>query len=615
MANTGGDKEVVFTLALDDQITQPAQKAANSLESLAEKIKEDSRVLREMQTAMRALKGSSTTATTSIDKLKNQIAAQKVAVAQTQEKFINLGGSFGAIVKKSAVAGGALATATTAMQNMSKQSAALAQLVKVAGGQANVFGGTINTVGRVLISPIALTFMMGTALVAVSAASVAAAAAVAKFGFSIAQARRDEALRIDGLLRMKKGIDGVTGQSLADAIDVAADATAMGRDELSKYGIELAQMGLHSRGLERALTAAGIAAQAGGDEGAKAFLKEAKHAKALGKSIDEIAYKYEDKFGAIVEAKSLSMGFQLKRLQSNLSSLFRGLSIEKFLNAMREVLQLFSLSTVSGRALKHLLEGMLQPLFDKAGGIDKIIKPFFKGMLISALQLQNTFLRVAIQIKKTFGFSILKDVDKFSVLVTAGKIALFGLVGVLGIATAAIGALAGVLATAFAPLASTYFIWKGLFALFRGIGRFVKWVGDSTIAIGTAMVDGIVRGVMIGASKLFVALRGLADGAMDVFRDKLQIHSPSRVFRGYGEHVSEGFAQGVSGSDAPQKSVRAMAGGVAAAGRPSSNSVRVGDVHVHVNAGGATDARAIAVAVRDELASIFEGVAIEMGAA
>lgn len=62
---------------------------------------------------------------------------------------------------------------------------------------------------------------------------------------------------------------------------------------------------------------------------------------------------------------------------------------------------------------------------------------------------------------------------------------------------------------------------------------------------GSMIVNGLVNGLTAGLGQVKDAVAGLGDGAIGWFKEKLGIHSPSRVFAELGGFTTEGLAQGL----------------------------------------------------------------------
>ena len=80
--------------------------------------------------------------------------------------------------------------------------------------------------------------------------------------------------------------------------------------------------------------------------------------------------------------------------------------------------------------------------------------------------------------------------------------------------------------------------------------------------VGRNLIMGFVNGVKNAAGALIDAVGGAVQGAIDWAKGLLGIHSPSRVFRQFGEYTDEGFIIGVNNrAGAVMKSVGNMAQG------------------------------------------------------
>lgn len=195
------------------------------------------------------------------------------------------------------------------------------------------------------------------------------------------------------------------------------------------------------------------------------------------------------------------------------------------------------------------------------------------------------------------------------------------------------GGFAGIAATIvnFSPLGLLYKAFAGALS-YLGVelpGRFTEF--------GGMLMQGLANGIKNMAGTVKGAVVGAADSSIGWFKEKLGIHSPSRVFAELGGFTMAGLAQGLAGGeDGPLKQItgtvkRLTAAGVvglsaatgafpAAAGEPISidtrpplatssaaSAARGGDVfnvRVTVQVQGGGDPNAIAAAVRREFESI-----------
>lgn len=84
---------------------------------------------------------------------------------------------------------------------------------------------------------------------------------------------------------------------------------------------------------------------------------------------------------------------------------------------------------------------------------------------------------------------------------------------------------------------------------------------------GSEIMNGLIDGIKSMGTSVKDAVTGMGQSVMDWFKEKLGIHSPSRVFIGYGENVSQGAGLGIErGSGLALQSMRELTAAVAAAG-------------------------------------------------
>ncbi|RUR46215.1 phage tail tape measure protein [Vreelandella populi] len=78
--------------------------------------------------------------------------------------------------------------------------------------------------------------------------------------------------------------------------------------------------------------------------------------------------------------------------------------------------------------------------------------------------------------------------------------------------------------------------------------------------LGSMIVDGIIGGITGKLGDLRESITGAASSAVGWFKDRLDIHSPSRVFAQLGGYTMQGLANGIEDdADSPLKQVRSMA--------------------------------------------------------
>ena len=657
------DETATFAVELQtQQLSDAAKSGENALAELQERINADIGALREMQKAMRNLKGGTSVNVAAFRELRDKITAQKASIAAAQAQYVELGGAFKKVDAKPTIQGlkGLVDAARGSPGPLSTMVGRLSSL-------KSIFSGGALTLGIIGVTA---------ALVALVVASVAATASLLRYGLAQADAARSERLRLEGLTKLKYSWGAmVFGQRLAadsasflqEQIDRVSAKVAIGREKVAGYADSLYRAGLRGGNLQEALEGLSIVAATQGDAEAAAFRGWAMSAALTGKSIKSLTDDVRARLGGIAQRQMLSLTVQSAKLKESFAQLFSGLRIEGFLSALHSVTELFSQSTASGRALKVILETLLDPLIGAAEGGATVFKRFFQGLVLGALELSIAFARLRLWLRDTFGqVEIFKNIDVLNVALGAGMAVAFGLAVALGASALALAALV-------APLVAVGAAFAGLFYAGLKLGQWlasVDWSG-----LGRALVDGLVNGLKSGVSAVVDAVKGLANAATSAFKQALGIASPSTVTFGIGGNTGEGLRLGIDKEtprvqaaarrmvefpkiEAPPilEAVRGARAGLeapsileavtgqqeapsvvsipraetgepdiapspraapplasqAAARAPAPVSFTFGDIHIH---GGKTDEpEDYARRLKAEVERLFEGVAIHMGA-
>jgi len=534
---SGSEAVARFSLEMDSNASSVAGDSSRALADLQTQIQGDTVALREMQKALRNLQGGSAVNIQVARDLKDRIAAQKATIASTTQQYVQMGGTFKDIGKGGKDAGAGLKNLGELVQ---AAPGPLGKLTSSLGGLEGALAGGALAAGLVAVAA---------AIVAVAAAAVVGTAALLKFGVGVADARRSELLHLDALTKLRYGYLRLAGgfQPAADkasflqsTIDSVSSSVALGRDEVSKYADELYRTGLRGGNLQAALEGVAITSATQGETAAAAFKGMALGAGLAGKSIKALSDDVKARLGGIAAAQMLSLDVQSKKLHESFAMLFSGLKIDKLLSGVKQITDLFSQSSASGKALKALIEGLFGPLIDQVSGpASLLVKRFFQGMIIAALQVGIVILKLRNWFRETFGDTkLFKNLDLMRLAVAAGEIALYSLASAVVITGVALAGLAVAMLLPFAVV--------GLLAY--GIYRGVKALGSLAIAAteaGTNIVKGLVDGIKSGANWVITAIENLGTSAMKAFRAKLGIASPSRVAMRSAIEVPRGVAGGI----------------------------------------------------------------------
>ncbi|MFU2572157.1 phage tail tape measure protein [Pseudomonas aeruginosa] len=126
------------------------------------------------------------------------------------------------------------------------------------------------------------------------------------------------------------------------------------------------------------------------------------------------------------------------------------------------------------------------------------------------------------------------------------------------------GGIGGILSTLmnFSPLGLIYRAFSGVLG-YLGIDLPARFTD-----FGNMIVQGLVNGLLAGIGQIKRAVQRVGGAAIDWFKDKLGIHSPSRVFADLGGFTMVGLAQGLGAGQAGPLGVIARLGqGLVNAGR------------------------------------------------
>lgn len=624
------EASATFRLALEDATSGPAASSAAALADLQKRLEGDVGALRQMQAALRNLKGGGVAADAAVKGLKDQIAAKKATIASAQAGVLQLGGGFGVVRKGAQAASVEARTLGAALQSANGPLGGLSRrLASVAGGAASV--------GGVLVA-------VAAAIVTVTAATIAGAAALVKYGIAVAGARRDELLRLEGLAKIRNFWSGwnagakdagKTATFLQEQIDNVSGSVAIGREQVAGYAEQLYRMGLRGGNLQAALQGVATTAAVQGEAQAQAFASWAAGANLTGQSVKALAADVKARLGGIAARQMLSLEVQSKKLHESFAMLFSSVKLDKLLDGVMRIQKLFSQSTESGKALKFIVDSLFQPLIDGAAAATPIIKAFIEGMIIGFLYVTLYGHKVWRTLRDAFGLGTSKNIDLVTGATWAG-------VAAVGALAAACFVAAGAVFLLLAPFVLLgYVILRSLSA----IAAFKKrWEGMNWSSLGKGVITGILFGILNGTGAVWEAVKGLARGIGHVFSTVLDMHSPSRVMARHGLNVAMGPVVGIregmprvraasrelgqevlrggmgfeagagvggySAAHMPQGGAVARAGGTAA---PDAGArITFGDVHVH-GASGDAEGRAAARGFMAEFAETLQGASVHLG--
>lgn len=132
----------------------------------------------------------------------------------------------------------------------------------------------------------------------------------------------------------------------------------------------------------------------------------------------------------------------------------------------------------------------------------------------------------------------------------------------------------------------------------NGIKEAVKWFGKliekiskfNPVSVGKNIIDGITKGIVGKKNVADDAVKVVTDGIQEEAQTELGIHSPSKVFKGYGGYIVEGLANGISAAkDLAVKAIQSVSDAVKTIGSQLADEnygLRDGSISLSVDASG-----------------------------
>jgi Skp family chaperone for outer membrane proteins len=627
------DQTVTYQVNAEGNLTGEAKKAAEALATLEQELSDSTKELAAMQKALKNLEKATSPNKDQTAALTTKINASKEAIAKMQSEHLKLGGTFrktGAATKNTGQGFKELAAKASAMPGpIGSLVSKLISLKDLLGKGAMAAGAAALAAG----------------LTAVAYAAVKAAKSIYDYGISAADAARSELLQLEGLTKMRFLFQRTAGNAteMQNAIDDIAAKTPTARGELVKYTDELYRMGLRGTALTKTLEGVSIKHAAQGAAAAHAFGSWAAGVNMAGGSVDKLVGRVKGQLGGIAQQQMKSLTVQTEKQKEAFDMLFTGVKMEKYLDAWKEVKDLMSQTTESGKALKFLMTTVLQPLIDSSASGAGIVKRFFQVLIIGALEVTIAVLKVRRWFRETFGDkSQFKGLWEGEGASKALKVALGGLIGVVVALTGVMTYMAlqiGMfvipilwgLAAPFLPfilaaaavgiaVATLIVYWDELVQAFEDL----DW-----IQAGADIVTGLLKGLIPGP--IVDGMRELAGTAIDAFKKAIGSASPAKAFIQVGTTIPEGVAEGVdAGAPAAQAATANMLDGAAPrlgphaapadsaprssaanGGKPGGAPVTIGEIHVHATS---DKPEQMAIDFRRELERVLAGFASELGA-
>jgi len=574
---TAADKQATFSVAVDDGVSGPAEDAAKAIEALRDRMKEGESSIKDMSAALRRLRGSSDEVKAAKESLKAKIQAERDALSKSQLEMLKSADA----AKKLTERDKALAKQKEAAKDKAK---GLSNAINAAGGPVASLKAKLGSLQEVLGGAGGGMNAAAFAAAGLVTACVAAAAAVGALvvGFAHFVISNANALRSANLFREAAAGSSANAVALGTQVEALARKVPTARSALNELATSLAKGGIQGQTLVDTLNAVGQASAAMGDDAggklrelvdrgrlSQRFVVNPMELQGTGLQFDDIANALaekmhigvdkarkalfegavklgdgaaamraavEKKFGGLNLRKMLDLNVIIEKLKEKFETLTENVNLEPLLKAFSTLADLFDDTTVTGDAIKQLVTILGGSLIKGMTDGVPLVKKFFQGMLIGALTAGIAFLQLRNRIRATFGdVEVLKGIDGLQVALTAGKVIILGMI-------AGLAALVGWLTLAGAAV---YLIVKP----FIELGKLAKSAYDSLTGIdwgaaGASIVDGLVTGIKSRVKSATDAIKGVGEAIKKGFKDTLEIHSPSRVFKGYAHSAVDGWEEG-----------------------------------------------------------------------
>ena len=627
------DQQATYSIAFEGDTKSVPNQMADELEKLRQKVDAERSSMRQLETAMRSLKGQSDEVVAAKSTLKAKVDAARNSISQANLAIVKQGTTYGALsdaVRKATAEQAKLEAAQEKaeakkhqeeIKKIADSTKKMSDAIKTAGGPVAELTSRFNTFKELAEGSEGKLRLMTVASVAAIAGIVALGAAVVAATVSLGRfiLQGADAARSMQLVRVAASGSEQNATALGHQVDALARKVPTAKTALNELAVAITKS--LSGGTSRAngqvivdtINAVAEASAGAGEESGNVLKGIIERSKTLGR-IQLNPFELQGsrvKFGDIAEqlAKQTHVGVD----QANIALRTGRVSLEAGAAAIRAAVEkefgkingakLISLDTIaakfqerlsgltSGVNLEPLLQGLdrLSSLFDTTTVNGQSLKVLFTVLgnrivttFTDNLPTIENFLKTMTTLALVGGNALLtlagwvqSAVSTFSQFVSVRDI-LTGIQEALGIAAAAAVVFAASTIEVWGPIALTV---AGVAAAFYGVTKAVEFLQDVKWGeVGTAIINGIVGGLTGAYHFLVDSVTGIADRVKDAFKNALGIHSPSAVFADYGDQTARGYEQGMRrSSPIAQEAANALApsapraGGGGAAGGATVN--------------------------------------------
>jgi hypothetical protein len=527
-----------------------------------------------------------------VGKLGSQLEAAKAKHSAALEaqagKVDKLSGKLGA-AKDAEASGAALLAAKRAatVKGLDDQVASLSSVGEAAKSAGGPIGSLVSGIEKFAKGgPVAIAAAVAVAILAMGVAIGVAVVALTRYAFAAADAARSSALFSEAATGSAAG-----GKELETVVDQMSNLAPGLAAKMKDVGRSLADVGIRGRDAQRTLEAFGIVATARGEQAAGAIKSIAESsrtanrlmlgpfnritgqfdslkgtgiksadvfsslAKVMGtsaeaarkaattglvpyrKGLEAIELAAKASLGGVVAKQMMSLSAALDKLKENVAKMFSGANIEKFLEGLKTVTDLFDTNTVTGYVLREVFTSVFTSISEIAAKVFPYVRVLIMGMAMGVMIVATAAKQLYRAFQDTFG-GALKNMDGLRLAFIIGGGLIGGLVGGivgLGVAFLALGAII-VIATAplWAPFAllalAIYAIDIALTAVVdaaKGLGKEIEDIdlGKAAENIMNSLIDGIKAKI----ADVSAAIKSVGAAITGGFDSEMEIKSPSKV--------------------------------------------------------------------------------------
>lgn len=517
------------------------------------------------------------------DKQNKQLLAYKLALDKTDKSQLNM------------------------IRDIDKQSKALGESIKKTSQLAGVYGA------------------IGAGALAVGKSIVGATVGIIEFTLEQAQAKAAMQNTFAAMAGGKKA-----GDQLFEMMETLATQVPQSKDKLGEWSKQFMAMGvLDQSKLRTQLLATASAEALMGDKGVEAFTGLSKKIQeamlstgklklgekqlagfaATGVNVADVASKMgmsvialsaglkagtinASKFNEAMTGALITKGAgPLEKMGKSLESLsvkfkealgdiFEDVDIGPFVDALKDMLGLFTQGTESGKEMKTVLGSMFTGLFSEMGKVTQLTELMFLKMIGGALSAYIA-IKPFTGALKAVGVVVLGSLLGWGLYTLAvgavGAAAWISSGGLTAMAAAGWAALAPILVAA-APFVAFGIAVLGVYEAFTHWDQIKEmalaafsWVDDLT----GNLISGLVSGIVNGLPHVLKAISDLGHAALNKLSSVFDSHSPSRAFKMRGLQGGQGLAGGFDAS-VPMVKQSVSKLGNAALSAPSINAPSLG---------------------------------------